>query len=653
MANRWYSDEEAYLFMSLTDSDEEVTHLSNSCSEYDPVDDSGSLTDSSDDGVVPARVRRTRPRSSAVAEVQEPQGSRMEERSTSAAIPSGELASTSGLVHPGHISSTAVTLGDVASPISAVQAGEVASTSSVPLPPRRRRQRQARPHSTLPAAFANPDWVPTTSAAPVLPPFTGQPGIQVNTVDFTSLDFYSLYFTEDLYRSIVDQSNLYAGQFFAANPQLSLARDWKPITVSEFKIFLGLSLNMGITKKSELRMYWSTHPVHHMPIFSASMARTRYEQILRFMHFSDNELCRPRGDPEFDRLYKIRPLVNHFNERFAALYNPNQVVCVDESLVKFSGRLSFKQFLPSKRARYGVKLYKLCDRATGYTSSFMVYEGKDSHVEPENCPDYIGSAGKIVWELVSPLFGKGYHLYVDNYYTSVPLFSHLFDYGIGACGTVRPNRRGIPQRLVESRLSRGERACLRCNNLLAVKWRDSRNVFVLSTLHADTAVQIPTATGVVEKPLCIHEYNLNMGGVDLNDQLLAPYLIARRSKRWYKKVSVYLFQLALLNAHVLYRASGRTGSFLKFQEEIVEALLFPDGAVPHLPNANAVSRLYERHFPFVLAGTPTRKSPQKRCRVCSKLGFRRDTRFYCPDCPDQPGLCIGACFKRYHTLVEF
>ncbi|PIO11907.1 hypothetical protein AB205_0086630 [Aquarana catesbeiana] len=149
-------------------------------------------------------------------------------------------------------------------------------------------------------------------------------------------------------------------------------------------------------------------------------------------------------------------------------------------------------------------------------------------------------------------------------------------------------------------------------------------------------VQIPTATGVVEKPLCVYEYNLNMGGVDLNDQLLAPYLIARKVRCWYKKVSVYLFQLALLNAYVLYKASGRTGSFLKFQEEIITALLFPDRAVAQLPNPNAVSRLHERHFPHVLSGTPTQRNPQRRCHVCRKQIYRRDTCFYCPSCPDQP-----------------
>ncbi|PIN98643.1 hypothetical protein AB205_0083230, partial [Aquarana catesbeiana] len=207
MANRRYTSEEAYTFLNMTDSEEEVTHLSDSGSEYDPVEDSGSMTDSSNDRVVvPAKS------------------------STSTVIPSGELASTSGLVHPGRSqSSTAVSRGDMASPISAVQAGEVASTSSVPLPPRRRTQAR-RAHSALPVAFANPNWEPTTSAAPVLPPFTGQPIIQVETVDFTSLDFYSLFFTEDLYRSIVDQSNLYAGQHITNIPQSSLARDLRPIT---------------------------------------------------------------------------------------------------------------------------------------------------------------------------------------------------------------------------------------------------------------------------------------------------------------------------------------------------------------------------------------------------------------------------------------
>ena len=106
-------DEIQFTYQHVFGSEEEVTHLSDSGSEYDPIYDSGSMPDSSDDEVVvPAKARRTRPRSD-VVEQQEPQDPCMEQRaSTSAAIPSGELASTSGLVHPGRSSSTAVSRGE-------------------------------------------------------------------------------------------------------------------------------------------------------------------------------------------------------------------------------------------------------------------------------------------------------------------------------------------------------------------------------------------------------------------------------------------------------------------------------------------------------------------------------------------------------------
>ncbi|CAI9598275.1 unnamed protein product, partial [Staurois parvus] len=158
-----------------------------------------------------------------------------------------------------------------------------------------------------------------------------------------------------------------------------------------------------------------------MPVFSAAMARHRYKSIMCFMHFNNNTLYHPRGDPEFDQLHKIQPFVNHLNQKFADVYTPQQNICVDESLINFSGRLAFKQFLPSKHARYVVKMYKTCERATVYTYKFRIYEGKDSHAEPHRCPDYMGSSGKIVWELVSSFFHMGYHLYVYNFYSNVPL----------------------------------------------------------------------------------------------------------------------------------------------------------------------------------------------------------------------------------------
>lgn len=162
-----------------------------------------------------------------------------------------------------------------------------------------------------------------------------------------------------------------------------------------------------------------------MPNFSSAMSRSRNEIIMRFMHFSDNSQCPPRNHPNFDKLYKVRPLINFFSKNFAELYVPEKNISVDESLVHFTGRLGIKQYIPSKRAKYGLKLNKLCESATGYVHSFRVYKGKDSQLQPPECPSYMGISGKIVWELAFPLLQKGYHIYMDNYYTSLPLLRHL------------------------------------------------------------------------------------------------------------------------------------------------------------------------------------------------------------------------------------
>ena len=56
----------------------------------------------------------------------------------------------------------------------------------------------------------------------------------------------------------------------------------------------------------------------------------------------------------------------------------------------------------------------------------------------------LGKTGATVVNLVKEYKHKGYKLYIDNFYTSVPLLSYLFQAGIGACGTIRPNQKYYP-----------------------------------------------------------------------------------------------------------------------------------------------------------------------------------------------------------------
>lgn len=68
-----------------------------------------------------------------------------------------------------------------------------------------------------------------------------------------------------------------------------------------------------------------------------------------------------------------------------------------------------------------------------------------------------------------------------------------------------------------------------------------RDVFALSSIHADKIAQVSTASGVAEKPLCVHDFNLTMGEVDFNDQMMKPYLASRRARQWYKKC-LYIYK---------------------------------------------------------------------------------------------------------------
>lgn len=60
--------------------------------------------------------------------------------------------------------------------------------------------------------------------------------------------------------------------------------------VSEYKAFLGL-LYTWKSQKKKLKLYWSTHLIHHMPLNSAVMSRTRNIKWLWIVCIFTDLLC--------------------------------------------------------------------------------------------------------------------------------------------------------------------------------------------------------------------------------------------------------------------------------------------------------------------------------------------------------------------------
>ncbi|CAH2319774.1 Hypothetical predicted protein [Pelobates cultripes] len=503
------------------------------------------------------------------------------------------------------------------------------------------------------------NWVPPNLMAPEIPPFMATPGIAVTVDACEPLNYFELFMSNDIFELMVEQTNLFANQYLSANPGSNYNRRnmWHPTDVAEMRKFWALTLVMGIVKKPSIRSYWCKHPILATPLFSGVMKRDRYEQMLRFLHFNDNTLSPPRNDPLFDRLYKIRPFIQLLSDKFSQNYVPNENICIDESLMKFKGTLLFKQYIPSKRSRYSIKLFKLCESTTGYIWAFRIYQGNVSKLDPPGCPDSVGTNGKIVWDLILPLLNKGYKLWVDNYYTSIALFQNLSCFETLACGTVRKNRRGFPQTLTRGRRSRGSSSALRKDEMLALRFTDMKDVYMLSTMHDERTVPVSVRGGTeqLEKPKCIVDYNKYMEGVHLADQCIQPYLVNRKSRTWYKKIAIYLSQIAMFNSYVLYKkeAKGRSYPFLDFMLKILSDILFTHAPNPPSLESDDVQRLFGKHFPSRIPPTPCKKSPQRKCRVCYKKGVRKDSSYYCPSCPSLPALCITNCYKVYHTELNY
>lgn len=89
------------------------------------------------------------------------------------------------------------------------------------------------------------------------------------------------------------------------------------------------------------------------------MARDRYMGILRYLHFADNSMALNRNDENYDRLWKIRKIFEMLNSNFKQAYNPTEELAIDEVIVKFKGRVIFRQYIPKKHKRWGMKMYKI------------------------------------------------------------------------------------------------------------------------------------------------------------------------------------------------------------------------------------------------------------------------------------------------------
>ena len=216
---------------------------------------------------------------------------------------------------------------------------------------------------------------------------------------------------------------------------------------------------------------------------------------------------------------------------------------------------------------------------------------------------HVTATDATMTELTRKIEGHGHKLYMDNFFSSPELFDDLANKQIYCCGTVRPNRKGMPQDLKPktTKLKRGDIRVRTRADLTAILWRDKRDVCMLTNIHnAPAEGNFCNAGGKAIKPQIVMDYNHHMGYVDKGDRMANRYSISRHTLKWKKKLFFHLLNLAILNSYILhFSCGGKKISYRDFRYNLMRNMLAhagPEQKVPRplgrLPNIEShVARL--------------------------------------------------------------
>lgn len=213
-------------------------------------------------------------------------------------------------------------------------------------------------------------------------------------------------------------------------------------------------------------------------------------------------------------------------------------------MIHFKGRSSHTVRMVRKPISDGFKFYALCNY--GYTWTFLPTSRKDSNIELPEIQGF-GEISRSVIYLVQqlPHSKQGFICYMDNYFSSIPLFQYLREKGIGACGTARAKSAKFPKELridkYKQKLNWDTRSGVVVDGVLSILWVDNGPVNMLTTVHKYTIDEdiernrrrpritcinksiVPETWGnkaraLLKIPGVINDYNHHMNSVDIADQ---------------------------------------------------------------------------------------------------------------------------------------
>ena len=455
--------------------------------------------------------------------------------------------------------------------------------------------------------------------------------------------YFSLFYDTEVLNLLVEETNRYASQFFEEHQNQansSYYKDWTPCDAVKIKAYLGLIIHMGLSQYPRFEHHWSTSPLYGCSLCPNIMQKKDFFLIHSFFHFSDNRTANLE-----DKLYKIRRLFELLSSRFCKFYVPHRELSLDERIVKYSGRLSFLQFIRNKPNQFGIKVFVLADAPTGYVYNWKVYTGAEARENEQrrNQNDRSQSQQALfrtIVELTNNVVNRNHVIAFDSYYAYLNIVRYLTRRNIGCVATLDSRRRLIPIEIKKPRrtMQPQEAYFQKDQNVMTMVFKDKRFVRIISSIHGRQLDQN-------NRPIALRDYNNWARGVDLSNQLVSSYHHGHKSVKWYKILALNFLETSIANAYILYKHQNpfTAHKHLKFREALVIELL-QDYINQRIIQIQA--RQVER---IILGQHHIGKRDQRNCAVCSTKTARITTIYYCQEC--NVNVCPVNCFYRLHTVL--
>ncbi|CAM4735290.1 unnamed protein product [Leuciscus chuanchicus] len=484
-----------------------------------------------------------------------------------------------------------------------------------------------------------------------------EPGPQSSLADSHSpMSLFKLFFSESAVSNLCHNTNAQAARALAKGRKYS----WTDVSVDELYRYIGLVFYMASVKMSSIADYWRQDSLFSVPFPATVMSRDRYRTISWNLHIShpeaDKENDKKRGTAEHDQLFRVRPLMDTIRLACKTFYHPRRNLAVKERLVACRANAGMRRFMKAEPAKLGFKFFVLADSSNGYTVDLSVYTGKNIF------PTGRGLSYDAVMSLLDKkVLGSGYHVYMDDFYTSPKLLTDLFAMKFGACGTYREYRKDFPRSAsnpLTKKSSRGSIRWIRDGPLVCVKWMDKQEMSVCSTIHAaytgdrvkrQVKAQETRRTKSFPCPAPVSAYNQHMTSVDPSDQLLQYYTAQHNTMKWYRKVFLHFLDVAATNAFILHKELHGNMTHKAFMEELVAELCgVSEKADPeqtsndHVPVPGAELTSNVRRIATV---------GRRICVHCKAVrGKKQQTPWKCQACDVH--LCLQLnrnCFQEWHN----